>query len=157
MYRRVIDVVLCVFVFALAAWAQQDPYLGTWKTNLAKSKYDPGPAPRNPTTIKRESAPGGGVKTTVDGMDAQGNPTHSEYTASYDGKDYPVKGSTEWDTVAIRRIDANTRLLINKKGGNVVRLARHAVSPDGKTLTSISVGVDAQGHAFHDIAVYDKQ
>jgi len=32
-----------------------DPRLGTWKLNVAKSKYEPGPAPKS-LTVKIESA-----------------------------------------------------------------------------------------------------
>ena len=157
MYRKMQFVVMFLFVFSAAAWAQQDPFIGTWKTNVAKSKYDPGPPPRAGSTIKREAAPGGAVRTTVDGVDVQGNPTHTEYTAKDDGKDYPVTGSTTIDARVVRRIDTNTRLLIGKKGGNVVEMFRQVVSPDGKTITSISVGVNAQGKAIHDVTIQEKQ
>ena len=153
-------VALFVFAFALcaaSAWAQQDPLVGTWKQNLAKTKNDPGPQPQNSITIKREAAANGALKTTVDGIDAQGKPTHTEYTAKYDGKDYPVTGSADSDAVAMTRIDLHTRVLINKKAGTVVRILRGTVSPDGKTYTAVSVGIDAQGRAFHNIGVFDKQ
>lgn len=155
MYRRMIGVVLCMFVFASAAWAQQDPFVGTWKQNISKSKCDPGSPPRNPQTFKRASTPGGAVKTTI--LDAQGNATDTGYTASYDGKDYPIKGSAISDTVALRRIDANTQIRVDKKADNVVRMARGVVSKDGKTYTVDSIGINAQGQAFHCITVYDKQ
>jgi len=137
--------------------AQQDPFVGTWKTNIAKSKYDPGPPPRTPTTVKIEATADGGVKTTVDGVNAQGNPTHSEYTAKYDGKDYPVMGSPNWDTVALRRIDANTRITINKKGGSVTRMIRGVLSPDGRTRTNATITINAAGGSTHNVTVFDKQ
>jgi len=157
MYRKMQIVLMFLFVFTATAWAQQDPWLGTWKLNIAKSKYDPGPPPRTPTTIKREAASGGAVKTTTDGINAQGSPTHTESTANYDGKDYPVKGSLSWDTSALKRIDAKTRVIINKKGGSVVRISRQTLSPDGKLITAVSVGINPQGQAYHDMVAYDKQ
>src|SRR5438093_9074258 len=84
---------------------ESDPWVGTWKHNLAKSQYDPpGMRPKNPSTLKREAA-GDGYKVTTDGMNAEGVPTHTEYTVSPDGKDYPVKGTPSVDSVAIKRID----------------------------------------------------
>jgi len=158
MYRKMQFVVMFLFVFSAAAWAQgQDPFIGTWKTNIAKSKYDPGPPPKVPTTVKIEATPDGAVKTTVDGVDAQGNPTHEEYTAKYDGKDYPVKGSPNWDTVVIRRMDPRTRVTVNKKGGIVTRMIRGVVSPDGKTRTNAAIAIDAAGKSTHNVTVFDKQ
>ena len=79
---------------------QRDPVLGTWKLNVEKSKYDPGPRPKNSTLIYE--AAGQGVKVRASGVGAQGQPTGVEYTASYDGQDYPVKliGTPDYDTVA---------------------------------------------------------
>jgi hypothetical protein len=83
-----------------------NPRLGTWKLNLAKSKYDPGPAPpRN--TVKIEAA-GEGEKVTTEGVNAAGAPTKTAYTAQYDGKDYPMTGSQNADTVVLKRVDART-------------------------------------------------
>src|SRR4029453_3851654 len=83
-----------------------NPRLGTWKLNLAKSKYDPGPAPQN-NTMKSEAA-GEGEKATTEGVNAAGAPTKTEYTAQYDGKDSPLTGSQNADTVSFKRIDALT-------------------------------------------------
>ena len=91
-------------------------------------------------------------------MDAQGAATHTEYTvATLDGKDYPLTGSQGYNTQSIRKIDANTLLYVNKQNGAVVRMVRVAVSRDGKTSTNASVGVNAQGVAFHHVVVYEKQ
>jgi len=157
MHMRFCSLLLVILLSSVALHAQQDPFVGSWKQNLAKTKNDPGPQPQNSITIKREAAANGALKTTVDGIDAQGKPTHTEYTAKYDGKDYPVTGSADSDAVAMTRIDLHTRVLINKKAGTVVRILRGTVSPDGKTYTAVSVGIDAQGRAFHNIGVFDKQ
>ena len=157
MKKTLLLIAISLFAFS-SAWAQQDPFLGTWKQNLAKSKYDPASGtPKAGTTVKREAA-GSGYKVTTDGMNAQGAPTHTEYTtATLDGKDYPLKGSADYDSVAIKKIDANTIITINKKGGATVRMLRTTVSKDGKTSTSDQVGYNAQGMAFHNVTVFDKQ
>ena len=135
-----------------------DPFVGTWKQNLAKSRYDPASlTPKTGTTLKREAV-GSGYKTTTDGMNAQGAATHTEYTAAtLDGKDYPVKGSPDYDSVSIKKIDANTQISVYKKGGTVVRMYRTIMSTDGKTFTSNQIGDTAQGVAFHNLTVFDKQ
>src|SRR5262245_52248160 len=80
----VLTVVALLSVTVMAA----DNLAGTWKLNVAKSKYSPGPAPKS-NTIKFDAVDGG-IKLTADGMDAQGRKTHNDYTAKYDGKDYPT-------------------------------------------------------------------
>ena len=70
--------------------AQSNPLIGTWKNNLAKSKYSPGPAPRSGTTIFE--AVGQGLKITAENTDAQGKPTKVDFgVISFDGK---LRGET---------------------------------------------------------------
>ena len=64
-----------------------DPALGTWKLNVAKSKYSPGPAPKS-STVTYEAV-GDAVKRTGEGIAADGKKTGFSYTAKFDGKDYP--------------------------------------------------------------------
>ena len=157
MKGRTITLVLAMLFASGAVWAQQqNPHFGTWKANLGKSTYSPGPPPKA-TTTKLEPWGDDGVKTTTEGVDAQGNKTRAEYSAKYDGKDYSITGSPNFDKAALKRIDDYTTLLINKKDGNVVRLMKQTVSKDGKTRTSASVGVTAKGEAFHNVTVFDKQ
>ena len=142
----------------VAAQAQPSPFIGTWKLDLAKSKFDPASIkPKASETLNIQAA-GSGVKVTIDGTDAKGAPTHTEYTvATLDGKDYPLKGSANYDSVAIKSIDANTRMVVNKKGSSVVRMLRDIVSKDGKSATFDVVGYNAQGVAFHEVAIFHKQ
>jgi len=135
--------------------AAADQQSGTWKMNPAKSKYSPGPAPKS-ITVKIDSD-ADNVKLTSDGIDAAGNPTHIEFTAKYDGKDYPITGVPNADTIAIKRIDASTVQSTSKKAGQVVMTVRSVVSKDGKTRTSTFKGKDAQGHDVNNVVVYDKQ
>ena len=83
-----------------------DNWMGTWKLNVAKSKYSPGPAPKS-NTAKYEASEGG-MKGVQDGVGADGKPTHVEFTAKYDGKDYAYKGNPNIDTIAVKRIDDDT-------------------------------------------------
>ena len=133
-----------------------DPLIGTWKLNVAKSKYSPGPPPKS-TLVKFEAA-GEGVKVTADVVTADDKASHTEYTGNYDGKDYPLTGSgTGADTVSLRRIDARTTERTDKKGGKVVMTFTRKVSSDGKTLTVTVNGVDAKGQPIHNEVVLTKQ
>src|SRR5260370_36762854 len=69
-----------------------DNSLGTWKLNMDKSKFNPGPAPIKSLTTTREASDGG-VKVTSTGERADGTPINAGYTAKDDGNDDPVTGS----------------------------------------------------------------
>ena len=145
-----------MLLVSIALRAADDPFLGTWKLNLAKSKYNPGPPPKS-NTYKFSLAGANGVKLIADGVGAQGNPNHREYTANYDGKDYPVTGNPDADSVSLKRVDAYTVEGTQKLAGKLVRTFRRAVSKDGKTLTVTEKGTNAQGQAYNNVVVYDKQ
>ncbi len=132
-----------------------DQHSGTWKMNPAKSKYSPGPAAKS-NTVKIDSD-ADNIKLSSDGIDAAGNPTHVEYTAKYDGKDYPITGSPNADTVALERPDASTIRSTLKKGDQVVMTVTSVISKDGKTRTSTFKGKDAKGQDVNNVVVYDKQ
>ena len=136
--------------------APEDVQVGTWNLNVAKSKYNPGPALKSNTT-RIEAWGDDGVKVTADGVTADGQATHFEVQAKYDGKDYPIKGQPTADTVSLKRVNPNTVDVINRKGGKEVGKTRSMVSKDGKTRTVTTEGIDAQGRKFKNVIVYDRQ
>ena len=140
--------------FALSAQAA-DPLVGTWKLNVAKSTYSPGPAPKS-LTAKIEAA-GEGEKVTADGVRGDDTPIQVVYTAQYDGKDHPITGSPMADTVSLKRLDANTTERTDKKGGKVTQTLTRKVSSDGKTMTVTYKGTDAEGRPINNLAVLEKQ
>jgi hypothetical protein len=133
-----------------------DSQVGSWKLNVAKSTFSPGPAPKSGFT-KIEAA-GQGAKLTVEQTAADGTTRHWEFTANYDGKDVPITGNNpDADTVARTIVDANTVETISKKAGKVVTTQRSTVSADGKTRTVTTKGVNAAGQTVNNIAVYERQ
>jgi hypothetical protein len=133
-----------------------NPHIGTWKLNVAKSKWSPGPALTSSTT-KIEAA-GAGVKYTVDQMQASGTALHWTFTANYDGKDNPIVGNNpNGDMTALTRVDANTVKNVTKKAGKVTTSQTSAISVDGKTRTVTTTGTNPQGQTVNNVAVYDKQ
>src|SRR5262245_3071422 len=100
----------CVLVFAMVLTSvldlseilfAADNNVGTWKLNLAKSKYVSSEAPKS-QTLKIEAWGDDGLKYSADGVGADGKPIHTEFQAKYDGKDYPYKGA-DADTLAYKR------------------------------------------------------
>ena len=131
-----------------------NPNMGTWKLNDAKSKLGPGTA-KNHTVVY--AAAGDSVKITVDGVDAGGKPTHSEWTGKFDGKYYPVTGDQTSDTRMYKQINARTLSLTAKKSGKVTLSGRIVVSADGKTRTVTTNTTNSSGKTVSSKAVYDKQ
>jgi len=157
----VLVLVLC-FAGSVVCLAK-DANLGTWKLNEAKSSMSPG-APKNHTVVYK--AAGANVKVTVDGTDADGKPTHNEWSGKFDGMDYPVTGDLTSDTRAYKKVDNSSNCaklnfctleLTAKKDGKVTMSGHTVVSPDGKSRTVTVSGTDPNGNKINTTAVYDKQ
>jgi hypothetical protein len=133
---------------------QSSSLMGTWKLNESKSKLATG-APKNHTVVY-ESA-GDSVKVTVDGTDASGKATHSEWTGKFDGKDYPVTGDPNSDTRSYERRTVHKTGFKAKKDNKVTLTGTIITSVDGKSRTVVVSGTDAQGNKYKSTAVYDKQ
>lgn len=132
----------------------QNPFIGTWKLNDAKSKFGPG-ATKN-TTVTYEVS-GDNTTVTVDGMDSADKPVHNVWTGKLDGKAYPVTGGPESSTRSYRKIGMRTLAFTEKSGGKITTSGRIVVSADGKSRTVTSTATDASGKKIQSTAVYDKQ
>ena len=139
-----------------AGLAQSNPLIGTWKLNLAKSKYSPGPPPRSGTSIWE--AVGQGLRITYEGIDAQGNPTKTDFgVISFDGKSYPATGAPAYDASSYKQVNASTFEFTRTKAGRVVQTETTVLSADGKSRTNTTTGVDEKGQQINNVTVYDKQ
>ena len=145
----------CAFVLSSSVALAADNWLGTWKVDLAKSKYSPGPAPKS-YVLKFEATPHG-IQFTGDGVGADGKATHSTFLSKFDGKDVPYAGNPDADTASPRKIDDNSYDNTWKKGGKKTITAKVAVSADGKTMTITQTGTNAKGEAVNHSIVYNKQ
>ncbi len=156
--KRATRLLLCVIVLgAIATLTGQtrDPRTGTWVLNVAKSTYKPGPAPKSQTVRIEPSGQGEHVRSEA--LNTNGTRVVTEYTAAYDGTDYPLKGSLVADTVMLKRVDANTTERFDKKDGQVMLVYRRVVSPDGKTMTVTIQGVNAQKQQVNNVVVFEKK
>ena len=131
-----------------------DALVGTWQLNRDKSSFDPGPGPKGQMRIYAHS--GDTEKLTARGVGSDGKPTLVQYTARYDGKDYPITGSAGGDYISLRRIDALTTESTEKRDGKTTIVATRTVSPDGKTLTVVHKGTGPTGQVLNHRMVFDK-
>jgi hypothetical protein len=156
MRPRLVALLFATLLVSVGLLAVDDPLIGTWQLNLAKSKYNPGPPPRS-QILNYTPFGNKGLKVRAEIADAQGNKTVTEYSANYDAKDYPVTGSPDADTVSMKHIDAATAERTYTKAGKVTTFARRAVSRDGKILTITINGANANGQRVNNVLVFDKQ
>ena len=145
-----------VLAITLVGSAQsKDPFVGTWKMNPAKSSYSPGPVPKSITSIYE--AAGKGYKVSVTNESASGK-TQYGYTTNADGTDAKLTGNNpNADTIAVRRIDANTLESVSKMGGKTTITQRNVLSADGKSRTVTTTGTDPKGQKVHNVAVFERQ
>jgi pimeloyl-ACP methyl ester carboxylesterase len=132
-----------------------DNEIGTWNLNPSKSTYSPGPPPKS-QIIKIEAVEGG-LKEVVDRVTAQGKAIHFEWTAKFDGKNYPVDGDPDQDSVSLRRIDDYTIEVISKKGGKITTRNRIVVARDGKSRTAKETGINVRGQRVNNTIVFDRE
>jgi hypothetical protein len=156
MYLFAVVAVALMVVFGGTAFAQSSPFIGTWKLNLAKSK-SPGPPAMSVTRVN-EAWETNGVKFTQIVVQADGTSVTAQFSAHFDGTDYkgPI-GNPNFDTIAFKRVNANTHALTWKKGGKVVFTGKVVVSKNGRMMTETLTLTNAKGQKVNNVTVWDKQ
>ncbi|MGH9632983.1 MAG: hypothetical protein ACRD7E_32165 [Bryobacteraceae bacterium] len=141
-------------------FAADNPFLGTWKLNTAKSKSNPMPVAQS--MIVKFEADGEKVRRTATGVDGEGKPimqgSPKGSSIAWDGKDHAVEtpdGSPM--TVAVKRVNDRRNDVTVKQNGKVTVTVRSVVSKDGKTMTNTVKGVNEKGEKFHQVEVLEKQ
>ena len=155
---RVLSCVAAVCVFSVALIAADNPFVGTWKLNTAKSKGTPGTLSKEETVVFE--AVGDQMKRTVTGIDPDGEPLNISSTIAWDGKDHKVEGPKGRPPVMVAVKPVNDRRVnVTVKGadGKVLSSGHAEVSKDGKTLTATFKGEDPKGRKFDNVEVYEKQ
>ena len=161
-----VALIVCIANGSVATYDRQpearaDAYTGTWTLNVAKS----GGAPR--TQVLTIAVVGDEETYQSEMQSATGRRQVTNYKARYDGREYPSvtvvtepdgKATREVNTVKLEKVDERTRTRTWQQNGQTTIL-RRVVSPDGKTLTSQSILVDATGRETRApmLLVFDKQ
>jgi len=136
----------------------KDPFIGVWKLNPQKSKYESGGAPTS-FTRSYEDRGGGTIFMTTDVTIPQGSArTYLVYRR--DGKPYPeaAAGVQSIRMVSVTATDPRTEdvyLIVDGKPSETPSTI--TISADGMTMTQVVSGRDAKGKAFTNTVVYDKQ
>ena len=134
--------------------AEQELLLGSWRLDLVKSRYTPGPPPRSETrTYVRDQE---GMKGTINRRREDGREEVIHYRADFD-HEFPVMGTQAYDTIRLKRIDARSAEAVLSHAGRVFGTARRVISEDGRTMTITFRQEDRAGILESNVAVYRKQ
>jgi hypothetical protein len=96
------------------------------------------------------------TKITVEGADAKGKPTRTEWVGMFNGTDYAVTGDPDSDMRSYNKVDDHTLNFWMKKGGKVVGSGKVVVSADGKSRTVTVNRRNNKGKMVRTTAVFDK-
>jgi hypothetical protein len=137
-----------------------DPIVGTWRLNVAKSKFGGPFRPRKELAVVYQER-AGQLVGTVTGISEDGSPVLSKYTVPNSGgavhfsQGAPAGGASV--TLSLRREGSHTADWPVAIGGKVIATMRDVVSSDGKTLTMTASGNDAQGEPYETFQVFERQ
>ena len=152
--KKLLSLILLAGVFFAGPVFAADPIVGTWKLNVAKSKFSEGAALTAGTRVYTEAD---GLYTLdqkltrADGKEVSGQ---SQYR---DGKEVKQPAGGFADTSLAKKINANTWDFELKKDGKVISHVHRVVSADGKTLTVLNTGRHLSGGTGDETLVFDKQ
>ncbi|HYL69744.1 MAG TPA: hypothetical protein VEY89_00395 [Candidatus Dormibacteraeota bacterium] len=130
-----------------------DPAIGTWRLNVARSAGNNLPQ----SEIRTFATSGDMVVLTFKRVGTDGKEMSVQTRYRLDGKDYPITGSRDYDTLNARRIAANTVQSTQKLAGKTVGTSTRSVSADGKTMTLTGRRTNAQGEVITTTLIYDRQ
>jgi hypothetical protein len=150
---RILTFIVVVLAAGSLLLAQDNPFVGTWKLNVSKSKYVPGPPPQSSTRTWDASG-----MVMVSGVNAAGKSLSYGYTIKDDGKDYPTMGAipNTADKIMSKKVDPNSYEATFTKAGKQVETTTFKVSNGGKTLTIHAKGTTDAG-PFDNLQVWEKQ
>lgn len=154
---------------AAAQATEEHPIVGTWRLNLDKSSFEPGPGPQ--AVSRQFGIDDEGFLVSVRATVApNGNPSFAMARAKLDGQDYAVwtngslyaflaEGARPGATASFERIGDRTLRLTQKDAEGVVGpLSPNTweVSSDGSTLTVTTTGTNQNGVEVRNVEVYDR-
>ena len=122
-------------------------YVGTWKANVAKSRYLVGESPKEGNSFTYSAIPG------RKGIRYNGDAIHL-----LDGKEYPTSTKDSSSTVIREVLDEFTIVTTVKRNGRVTSRNTFVLSPDGRFGAFVVMDVDERSApAIRSLVYYDKQ
>jgi hypothetical protein len=145
-----------LFIFTCSlTLAADNPFVGTWKENDAKSYYSRATQTVKFSMIRVEGAGENRVRITSDYTRADGTKGQMSGTYLLDGTEAPMTGSIA--ILSFRPISSNSWEHIEKHPDGTSAQRYWAVSNDGKTLLITGFGTNPDGQKYYFHRVLDKQ
>jgi hypothetical protein len=143
---------LLACTLALPSFGASDPFAGTWKLNVAKSKLQP-PAPQADTV--RIEIDDKNLRIEQEGIDDKGTPFKLIVQGGFDDSLYSIAGSNYADAVTFRRPTSRHLLADLKKAG--VTIARFDAEVSGNNLKVSMSFIDAEGKETKSQAILQRE
>ena len=138
------------------------PFTGTWVLDQDQSTFEPLTNRPDRRTVTLEITGDEVTHTTETGRTIitpvepfqEISTARVSYTARFDGKEYPVPNSSA--TIRLKRVNATT-FERTASTGKAAETGTWSLSPDGRTLTVTTKGLDEYGMGYSSRQVYTKQ
>ena len=154
MFRRLITLMVTLSLSFARAWAEQNPFVGTWKLLHSKSTFNDMGRRSHIFTLEAFE---NGLRSHGEVVYGDGRKVNTEWSATFDGRASTLTGDTHFDSVTIKMIDERSLEITSKKGSTAGRKSRWVISPDGKTMTKVQNVVNAQGVFVDNLIVLERQ
>jgi hypothetical protein len=153
---RWLTAIAATLLLATAASAADDPFLGTWRLDLAKSTIANNPGVKSKEFVLSPTAEGVMITETLELMSGgEKQVTHLPYTY---GKPVPQAGPG-FDALLVEKTDDHTALWTVMLKGKPLSRLQVTVSPDGKEMAFryLMRSADPTGETLKDRMVYVRQ
>lgn len=129
---------------------------GTWVANIEKSRRHANHQFQSATL--QFAVDGTAVTLVQSGVNMSGRRESSTLTLQADGEPHAVSPQAPGIVVVTRWLERGASLeTVAKRGEEVVGVGTYEVSEDGATLAARVHGTDAQGAAFEQVIVFDRE
>lgn len=155
---RKLMLLLVVLGLAGSLWAA-DPTLGTWKLNIAQSKFSGRSAPKEETLVAK--AVGDQIEVTLTVTAVNGSAFSMREMRPAEGGVIKIESSSNPPapgvTVVVTEVAPGSFYETFLKDGKQVRLNHIVVGKDGKTIRETVKGISDDGKPLDELLVWDKQ
>lgn len=133
-----------------------DPFIGTWKLNVARSEFDPNHRPTQGTMTWQRGADGEYL-LLAEGLDDKGRPcTEKPQRMFADGRPYPIENLPGLVAITSRPDPHTIRAEAKREDGSLAGQGTYAIIEDGRTMLATTSGFDSQLRAFTMRTVWDR-
>jgi hypothetical protein len=141
-------------MFGAHLLAQNEPFVGTWELNLAKSSITRGAPPQSETIDNVAEA--GGFKSTLTTVTGRGKGVEIHHY-NFDGAFHQTEGGDPRE-LSFKRVDRRNIDSDTKRNGQITVNRHFQLSEDGRTMTVVANGTSGGGQKYvNDTRVYERK